>query len=70
MVKLQVLREDPYSLDAGRLLARCERTYPEAFGGVDAYLARVSKRYRKRGQKGSRSTPRLLRPVRALVRYR
>lgn len=70
MVKVQVVREDPYSLDAARLLASCERAYPAAFAGVDAYLGRVSTSYRKRGQKGSRATPAVLRPLRALIRYR
>lgn len=41
MVKLSVLRDDPYHLDTQRLLAACERRHPEAFAGVRAYLQRT-----------------------------
>ena len=70
MVKLQVLREDPYHLDAERLWQLCQQAYPDAFAGLDAHLGRTAQAYRKRVRKGRRSTPRLLRPLRRLVSYR
>lgn len=44
-VKLSTLREDPYGLDAPRLLAGLERRHPEAFDGVRSYLERTDPAY-------------------------
>ena len=41
MVKLSVLRDDPYHLDTEHLLTACERRHPEAFAGVRDYLRRT-----------------------------
>lgn len=41
MVKISVLREDPYHLGTERLLTACERRHPEAFAGVRDYLRRT-----------------------------
>jgi len=45
LVKIDTLRYDPYGLGAERLLAACERGYPEEFDGVREYLARTSAAY-------------------------
>ena len=41
MVKISVLRDDPYRIDTKRLLTACERRHPEAFAGVREYLRRT-----------------------------
>lgn len=70
VVKLDVLRFDPYGLDASGLLRRSERVYPKSFEGVAALLRRTAAHYPTRAGEELRPTPTLLRPLRALVKYR
>jgi lipopolysaccharide biosynthesis protein len=55
LVKIDTLRFDPYGLDARRLLAGCERRYPEQFAGVREFLERTAAAYPVRA--GERSGP-------------
>lgn len=45
MLKFDVLRFDPYELGADHLLAECERTMPEYFEGVRAFLNETGSSY-------------------------
>jgi len=45
VVKIDTLRFDPYRLGADRLLAECERRYPDHFAGVREYLERTNALY-------------------------
>ena len=69
IVKIDTLRYDPYGLGAGRLLRRCEETYPEAFHGVRDWLEQTSGHYRPRAQEILRATPAPLSPLHMRVRY-
>lgn len=68
-VKLDTLRYDPYGLDAERLLALCERRFPEMFDGVRATMDETRSFYPQRPREGMRPTPLVLRPLEPLVRY-
>jgi rhamnosyltransferase len=52
LVKIDTLRFDPYGLDAGRLLAGCERRYPADFAGVREFLDRTTTAYPVRSGEG------------------
>jgi len=70
LVKLDTLRHDPYGLDAGRLLRRCEARFPADFKGVREFLERTASRYPTRKGESLRATPWWLRPLAGLVAYR
>ncbi len=70
LVKLDVLRSDPYGLGAAGLLRRCETAHPAAFAGVRAFLDRTAPRYPVRAGEKLRPTPPVLRPARRVVGYR
>lgn len=69
-VKIDTLRYDPYGLGAQKLLAACERAYPEAFDGVRSYLEETAPLYPVRPEAQLRPTPVAMRPLRRLVDYR
>ncbi|WP_244932244.1 rhamnan synthesis F family protein [Nocardioides sp. W7] len=50
MVKLEVLRHDPFRLGADRLLDRCEQLFPEAFDGVRRHLELTAAHYPGRSE--------------------
>jgi rhamnosyltransferase len=70
LVKLDVLRFDPYGLGAERLLRSCERAHPASFEGIADYLRRTKRHYPIRADEKLRPTPAVLRPLRRLVGYR
>lgn len=70
LVKIDTLRNDPYGLNAARLLELCEQTYPAEFDGVRAFLERTASRYPTRAGEDLRPTPLWLRPFAPLVAYR
>jgi rhamnan synthesis protein F len=70
LVKLDVLRLDPYGLGSTGLLRRCEREYPAAFAGVAAFLDRTRSRSPGREGEDLRPAPLPVRPLGRLVGYR
>lgn len=70
LVKLDVLRFDPYGLDAARLLRSCERRFPESFAGVAEHLDRTAAHYPPRAGEKLRRPRRLLAAFQPVVRYR
>jgi len=70
LVKLGVLRYDPYGLGADRLLSMCEQRYPRRLAGIREFLEESSRFYPRRPGESLRPTPLALRPMRRLVEYR
>jgi rhamnosyltransferase len=68
-VKIDTLRYDPYNLDANRLLALCEKRFPERFAGVREYLRETSDWYPLRDNERLHPTPLALEPLFPRVRY-
>lgn len=68
-VKIDTLRYDPYGLGADRLLAACEKVYPEAFDGVRAFIDETAALYPPRPQETLPEPHPVLRPFSPLVRY-
>jgi rhamnosyltransferase len=68
-VKLDVLRHDPYGLDAGRLLDLCEQAHPQAFEGVRGFLSDTERFYPHRPAEALRPVPLVARPLRRFVEY-
>lgn len=54
-VKIETLRDDPYRLGADRMLAACERAYPEQFAGVREHLRRTEADYDRLGRSRHRA---------------
>ena len=69
MVKIDTLRYDPSSLQAQRLLARCETVYPEYFGDVAGYLRDTEPFYFARRPRARLTIPPTLTGLQPLVRY-
>jgi rhamnosyltransferase len=68
LVKIDTLRYDPYRLGSDRLLAACERQYPEQFAGVRQYLERTAVLYPPRpGESAGPTSPPP--PLRRLIGY-
>lgn len=57
-VKVELLRDDPYELGRQQILTQLERTFPEQFAGVRAYLRRVLARTGDAPATRVRETPR------------
>ena len=70
LVKVELIRFDPYGLGAARLLTDCQRMYPAEFEGVADYLDRTAKVYPPRAGERLEPTPPALRPLQSLVAYR
>ena len=70
LVKLELIRFDPYGLGTARLLESCRRVHPAEFEGVAEYLGRTAGSYPPRPAERLRPTPRGLRMLRPLVAYR
>ena len=68
-VKIDTLRYDPYNLDANRLLALCEKRFPERFAGVREFLRETSEWYPLRDNERLHPTPLALEPLFPRVRY-
>jgi rhamnosyltransferase len=68
-VKIDTLRYDPYNLDAQRLLALCERRFPERFAGVREFLEETAMYYPLRDTERLLPTPLALEPLFPRVRY-
>ncbi len=68
LVKIDTLRYDPYQLGSKRLLAECERRYPQEFAGVRGYLEATSAQYTSRtGESPGPTVPPW--PVRRTIGY-
>lgn len=70
LVKVEVLRHDPFRLGAGRLLELCEERFPEAFAGVRRHLELTAAHYPARPEDVLPRRPVLERLAGPLVRYR
>ena len=70
LVKLELIRFDPYGLGTAHLLESCARVHPAEFEGVAEYLGRTAGSYPPRPGERLRSTPRGLGVLRPLVAYR
>jgi hypothetical protein len=70
LVKLELIRFDPYGLGTAHLLENCRRAHPAEFEGVAEYLGRTAGFYPPRPAERLRSTPWALAVLRPLVAYR
>lgn len=68
-VKVDTLRYDPYRLNADKLLALCERAYPDAFDGVRQFLRETTSHYPAHQHTQLRCTPAHLKALRPFVEY-